>query len=103
MIKETITIQDVCDLLNELLKKDPFCINSLIFQRVFCNKAIANHPTVQVDQCGNQPRVGLIGIINGLFGIREDGMGALCAEVNNDGELIVFKPTPPPISNGQIS
>ena len=96
MLKETITIQDVCDLLNELLEKDRYCINSLLFTRVTCNKAIADHPTVQVQQYKNDklPAVGLIGIINGLFGIREDGMGAFCAEVDDNGELITFKPTP---------
>jgi hypothetical protein len=96
MLKKFITSTDVCDLLNELLKLDYECISDLTSHRVKCNDAIANHPTVQVHQYIDDkfPKVGLIGILNGLFGIREDGMGSICCDMDNAGRIIGFKPTP---------
>lgn len=80
MYRDKISPQDVCDLLNELLSKDPECIKTLINSRVPCNSEIVGHSTVQVRDCleMNKSTVGLIGILNGLFGINdEDGFGAI--------------------------
>jgi len=94
MLKETIKAQDVSDLLNDLLKLDYGCITSLINNRESCNDAIANHPTVQVQQYIDDkfPKVGLIGILNGLFGIAPSGMGAICFETDGS-KVIGFKLT----------
>ena len=96
MLKNSINPQDVCDLLNELLKLDYHCVKTLVSHRVRCNEAIAGHPTVQVQKFidDEHPKVGLIGILNGLFGIREDGVGAICCETNESGKIIKFKITP---------
>jgi hypothetical protein len=99
MLKESITPQDVCDLLNELLEKDYDCIHELISYRVKCNQAVADHPTVQV-QCfkpESKPKVGLLGILNGLFGVREDLFGIICMEVDGT-RIVTFKLTPERIS-----
>ena len=61
MLKNNITLHDVCNLFNELLKLDYDCIQNLISCRVKCNDAIANHPTVQVTKSSE---VGIIGIIS---------------------------------------
>lgn len=95
MVKKEVTIQDVCDLFNEVIEKDPQCADALIEARVQCNEAIAGHPTIQVsqyyeDQC---PKVGLLGFLNGLFGTTEDGMGILCAVYDDDGRILSLKPT----------
>jgi len=92
MLKDYVTSQEVCDLLNELLKIDYTCVHNLISHRERCNKKFAEHPTVQVKQYKTDkfPVVGIIGIINGLFGIREDGMGAICFEFNNE-KILKFK------------
>lgn len=78
-----------------MLKLDYDCVHDLISQRVKCNEHIANHPTIQVQKFKDDefPKVGLLGIINGFFGIREDGFGPLCMEIDN-GRIIKFKPTP---------
>lgn len=95
MLKENISVQDVCDLLNEMLEKDYECIKALIGTRTPCNDVIADHPTIQVRKFDNEPpKVGLLGFLNGLFGIRKDGMGALCVELDDDGRFVKFKPTP---------
>jgi hypothetical protein len=95
MLKESVTAKDVCKLMNELLAKDSDCVHRLVNTRIKCNDDIANHPTVQVQQYKRDkfPKVGLLGIINGLFGIREDGMGAICIDVD-DKKILKFKPTP---------
>ncbi|MBD3261403.1 MAG: hypothetical protein GF334_06915 [Candidatus Altiarchaeales archaeon] len=95
MIKNEVTVQDVCNLFNEIIAKDPRCAEDLIEARVQCNNVILNHPTIQVRQsCEDQyPKVGLLGFLNGLFGISENGMGALCAVYDDDGNLQSLQPT----------
>ena len=91
VIKPSVTPQDVCDLMNELLKLDYACASGLISYHQPCNKAIADHPTIQVRQYGDEePTVGILGILNGIFGVREDGMGAICYEFDND-KIMGFK------------
>jgi len=93
MLKQSITIKNVCDILNELIKLDQKCAETLVSQRVPCNESVADHPTIQVHQPpGEKPSVGLLGILNGLFGIQDDGFGALCAEFDDDNKLRRFKP-----------
>lgn len=95
MLKKTISVQDVCDLLNEMLVIDYDCINTLITRRVKCNDTTADHPTIQARRYEfvTYSKLGLLGFLNGLFGIREDGMGAICMEIENH-EIQHFKPTP---------
>lgn len=93
MPKESVTAQDVCDLLNELLNIDYDCIHALINHRVRCNEKVADHPSVQVQQFIDDefPKVGLLGILNGLFGLASDGAGVLCYEHEIDGRITKFK------------
>jgi hypothetical protein len=95
MLKQSVTPQDVCDLLNELLKLDYDCAHGLISYRQQCNESVATHQSIQVQQYNGDtfPKVGIIGVLNGVFGIRDDGMGAICFEVDN-GRVLGFKLTP---------
>jgi len=95
-MKESITPKDVCNLLNELLAIDYEAVKNLVSSRVRCNQTLADHPTVQARQYqGDEyPSVGLIGILNGLFGIRPDGMGVMCYTQDDDGKITEFKETP---------
>jgi hypothetical protein len=73
-----MTVQQIVDLLNDAVKCDAVGIAALISQRVPCNDALANHPTIQC-VCPETPktddcRVGLVGLLNGIAAI--------------DGELI---------------
>jgi len=92
MIKDSVTVQDVCDLFNDVIEKDPGCAKALIETRVPCNAAIADHPTIQVMAEGDETRVGLLGFLNGMFGIGEDGMGPICVVMNDDGSLDCMRP-----------
>jgi hypothetical protein len=65
-----MTAQQIVDLLNELHGLDPEFLQPLIETRVPCNEAVANHPTVTVDDPGpGKFTVGLLGILEGVVGI----------------------------------
>jgi len=101
------TIDHAIKVLNEILMLDKKAIESLISNRVECNEALADHPTVQVgaimnktSSCGKSEymgseitgyNVGLLGIINGLFGVDENKCGYIAARYNDDGNLICFE------------
>jgi len=93
-MKAAATKQDVVDLLNDCFKRDPQAINALIANRVLCNGALADHPTVQVrmetHEGGYTYRVGLLGMLNGIFGVDDDGQGAIVMYIDDAGKLIGF-------------
>ena len=91
MIKETVAIEEAIALLNSALEADRDAMSALIATRVRCNMALAEHPTIQT---GADPgrdgefRVGLLGIINGLFGIEDDTQyGAIAAVYGGTGVI----------------
>lgn len=98
MYKESITPQDVCDLLNEFLKLDHDCALHLILRREICNENIANHPTIQAQTTGTKgdelSTVNVVGLLNGMFGVRDDNMGPICCEIDDNGRVLGFKLTP---------
>jgi len=85
--QKTITPHDVVALLNEAVKLDPVAMHALVEARVPCNKALADHPTIQVsayDELTGEPtpnwfKVGILGILNGLFGTDSAGWGYITA------------------------
>ena len=97
MIKNNITIEDVCNLLNELLELDYDCCYKLMNNRVECNEKIINHPTIQVHhyKTDDIAVVGILGILNGLFVISDDNcFGAICYEIDDvTKKIIKFIPT----------
>ena len=93
MIRETITFDEVLAFLNEITAVDHAAMQALIAARVPCNDALAEHPTVQVgadSPDGKNPRVGLLGLLNGLLGAygpeggSREGWGALAAVYDGD-------------------
>lgn len=80
-MKESITVDDVLDVLNRATEADPEAMRALVRDRVPCNQQLADDPTIQVGVKRGSPRVGLLGIINGLFGIDGKGWGPIMAEV----------------------
>lgn len=82
--------QKVVDYLNGLLERDPHAIAALIENRVACNAALRDHPScqVQVSVKDSSCQVGFLGLLNGLCGIDEMGMGLITAVFDNpDDEL----------------
>jgi len=89
MIKDSVTLDEVIDFLNELAKIDYVAMGALVENRVSCSEQFADHPTVQCDE----PRegvyqVGLLGILNGLFGTDENGYGAIVA-IFDDNTIVL--------------
>lgn len=89
-IKESITVDDALEVLNRMLETDPEAARQLfIFGRVPCNEALAEDPTINVKAYRN-PRepeaapkysVGILGVLNGLFGMDEGGWGPITTNV----------------------
>jgi hypothetical protein len=80
--------------LNEALERDPVAVSRLIAYRVPCNIQLADHPSIQVGGSNAPPdpahEVGILGIINGLFGTRTDGWGFITAIIEDDGRVLRF-------------
>jgi hypothetical protein len=92
-IKESITIDETIDLLNELLKLDKSAISALVLNHKNpCNRELAEHPTVQVTALmdGNGYHVGLLGIINGMFGTFPDGWGPIMVIIDKKENLVLY-------------
>ena len=94
------TVDEAIAILNTILEADPKAIEALVQHRVGCNTTLADHPTVQVgknDSPGGEVRqytVGLLGIINGLFGVDQDGWGYIATEYSDGGHILLFRRTP---------
>jgi hypothetical protein len=76
-------VNEVLEVLNRAVKADHVAVEILIEKRVVCNKALADDPTIQVVSKDGRTKVGLLGLINGIVGIRDNGWGyiAACYEV----------------------
>ena len=84
MVKDHVSIYATVDFLNKLLKIDKNAVSSLFSMRITCNEKLADHKTVQVRELGKDTfQVGMIGILNGLFGIDEFGWGHIVADYKN--------------------
>lgn len=89
-------VDDMIEFLNSVLKIDPVAISHLFFNRVPCNKGLADHPSVQVGNvadCVTDYDLGVLGLINGYFGAYTDGdrrfAGAIVMKTDN-GVLVEF-------------
>jgi len=79
MIRDIVSITKVIDYLNELLELDRPAVAALIANRIPCNREMADHPSVQVSSQHGGYHVGMLGILNGIFGIDEEGFGGIVA------------------------
>lgn len=87
------SVETAIKILNEATKLDPAAMQELIDKRTFCNVDIANHKTIQVMVIGEDCyKVGLLGIINGIFGADFRGFGYISAIFEN-GKLTGFQRT----------
>jgi hypothetical protein len=93
-IKQSVTLDEVVEVLNRALEKDRGAISELILDgKVVCNEELAEDETVQVGkkrQCGKDVHtIGVLGLLNGFFGIDDDEhrtfFGAIAAHVGDDG------------------
>ena len=100
--EEFVSIKEVIQFLNELLQIDSDAINKLLSLRVPCNKSLDEHETIQTfaapvngvtadDGPKTIPVVGILGIINGMFGINSDKFGSIMLMIERKtGKAIKF-------------
>lgn len=100
MKNKTVSVSDVVKYLNELCEIDSDAIKSLIEYRVSTNKEMMEHPSVCVmcseDSNGNpiHPKLGMLGVINGIFGISKSEWHYIAAEFDEDGNFHRFLESP---------
>jgi len=93
-MRETVTVSEVIEFLNELLELDQKAIELLVDSRVPCSDSMASHPTVQVTGYASGAfKVGMLGILNGIFGVDAGGWGPISAVYDDDSRLIHFERT----------
>lgn len=88
-IKESVTIDETVAFLNELFAIDPTMLKAMIINRVPCNQKMADHPTVQVWDFDGDTRVGLLGFLNGLFGVSDKATGAIGVVLKNKDDSFI--------------
>lgn len=102
-MKTEVAISDVVDTLNELLAADPAAAQELIGTRISVNSAeLLDHPSIIFRRGDDRYTMGLIGLINGFFGLHESGFGPIAYEIGEDGKLNKFMQTPATISTGNM-
>lgn len=90
----TDEVQTAIEVLNRIHAADPSVLPALIAHRVPCNRAVADDPTVQVgkiDGTDDEWEVGLLGIVNGLYGVQgPKGVGFIAAHYDDEHRLTHF-------------
>lgn len=104
MVRESVTIAECVELLNRILGVDPGAITGLIGMKMLCDKALADIPGIELGLStgapggpyDGKPMVGLLGVLNGLFGADGpeggpyQGHGVVCA-VLDGGRIVRFE------------
>lgn len=80
----------VVALLNELIALDRDAIEKLIAARVQCNQALADHPSVQVLAVSGDFWVGMLGVLNGIYGCNQESVGYIEAHLDDNQRLVRF-------------
>lgn len=85
-IRESVTVEHAIEVLNRMLEADPVATKNLFLAHVECNEELAQDPTIQVRGYKVQDddpahSVGILGVINGLFGVDEGGWGPISANI----------------------
>lgn len=89
-LEPMISVSDALEVLNRVHQADPTVMPALIALRVPCNEAVADDPTVQVATKDGGFEVGVLGLINGLFGVDDEGIGHIGAFYDDSHQLTHF-------------
>ena len=82
---EPESVQFAVQVLNEALNADPLAVTAMFTQRWAVNRAVLEHPSIQVKKVDGPGRgefpgsLGIMGLINGLFGVDAESWGHICA------------------------
>lgn len=93
--QDVVTLNEAIEYLFELSQLDGFALGELVHARAPCNDELAAHPSVQVaEEEDGHCTVGIVGILNGLFGTLPDGRGKITFVLDED-EVINVRGTWP--------
>lgn len=86
-------ILEAIAVLNRVHEADPTVMPALIALRVPCNEVVAADPSVQVKANEDGTfEVGILGLINGIFGVDARNVGYVAADVDKKtGALLSFE------------
>lgn len=90
-MRNSITLEQIVDYLNDLVKRDPVTINNLFVKQFPCNESLVNHPTIQVRSYMNDYYVSILEIINGMFGLSESYFGPIVALYDEETHIKGFR------------
>jgi hypothetical protein len=100
----SVSVDEAVAVLNRIHEKDPTVLPALLAHRVECSEELAEDETVQVEAfpADNHSRsrdggfrVGVLGVLNGVFGLNGD-RGWIAAVVDREtGRLLRFERTGP--------
>ena len=79
------------DVLNDALSRDAEAITRLINLRVPCRKTLGDHPTIRIALYGDEYRVGILGLINGVLGDSPSGVIGAEGPLDESGQFIRIK------------
>ena len=68
-------------ILNDAVEADHDAVLALVNFRMPVNDVLAAHQTIQV---GQDSSLGVVGLINGLFGIKDDGCGYITMDCDTE-------------------
>ncbi|MEQ8666946.1 MAG: hypothetical protein RIC16_14595 [Rhodospirillales bacterium] len=77
--------------LNDALARDPEAITQLINLRVPCRKKLGDHPTIRIALYGDEYRVGILGLINGILGDSPSGVIGAEGPLDDAGQFTRIK------------
>lgn len=91
----------VLGLLNEAHGLDATAIEALMDNRVHTNKEMADHPHIVVDGTEQRPRLGSMGVINGILSALGIPLVAIEYDYEHPDEIVKFVPyVKPALTNG---
>ena len=97
MIMNPCPLDHAIAVLNEMVRLDSEATRKLVEFRAPCNKQLADHPSIQVAGEDTAPLVGVLGMLNGIFGThgveagKFEGWGPIAAVFEDDGRLVRFE------------
>lgn len=91
MIRHSITLPEIVDFFNEIYVADPKAVRALLLAAFACNRKLAAHPRMVITHVNRKPAIGMMAILNSLFGVDEEGIGPL--SVVENGRTLRFSHT----------
>lgn len=78
-------------ILNEALDLDPEAMTRIINLRVPCDRNLGKHPSIRIHRLGDEHRIGILGLINGIFDDWPSGAIGAEGQLDDAGHFIRIK------------